>query len=144
MPGDVYRCIGYVKMYYIRGRTKPEDKFVLRHESSRELSCLAPSEIYNRGLKVINLWITNEGRTVRCRDCAIDRLPQYDLNGCCTSTVPPLLISGYSKSDKVFTLITVGGNESATEIKQELEEYVVTREILKHMRTLYTNYGKSW
>ena len=40
-------------------------------------------------------------------------------------------------------VITVGGTESTTEIKQELEEYVVTREILKHMRTLYTNYGKS-
>ena len=40
-------------------------------------------------------------------------------------------------------VITVGGSESADEIKQELEEYVVTREILKHMRTLYTNYGKS-
>lgn len=40
-------------------------------------------------------------------------------------------------------VITVGGSESTAEIKQELEEYVVTREILKHMRTLYTNYGKS-
>lgn len=40
-------------------------------------------------------------------------------------------------------VITVGGSESTDEIKQELEEYVVTREILKHMRTLYTNYGKS-
>ena len=40
-------------------------------------------------------------------------------------------------------VITVGGTESTTEIKQELEEYVVTREILKHMRTLYTNYVKS-
>ena len=40
-------------------------------------------------------------------------------------------------------VITVGGTESTDEIKQELEEYVVTREILKHMRTLYTNYGKS-
>ena len=40
-------------------------------------------------------------------------------------------------------VITVGGTENSDEIKQELEEYVVTREILKHMRTLYTNYGKS-
>ena len=40
-------------------------------------------------------------------------------------------------------VITVGGSESAEEIKQELEEYVVTREIRKHMRTLYTNYCKS-
>ena len=40
-------------------------------------------------------------------------------------------------------VITVGGSESADEIKQELEEYVVTREIRKHMRTLYTNYCKS-
>ena len=40
-------------------------------------------------------------------------------------------------------VITVGGTESTTEIKQELEEYVVTKEILKHMRTLYANYGKS-
>lgn len=40
-------------------------------------------------------------------------------------------------------VITVGGSESSDEIKQELEEYVVTREILKHMRTLYSNYGKS-
>lgn len=40
-------------------------------------------------------------------------------------------------------VITVGGTESTTEIKQELEEYVVTREIRKHMKTLYTNYCKS-
>lgn len=40
-------------------------------------------------------------------------------------------------------VITVGGTESSDEIKQELEEYVVTREIRKHMRTLYTNYCKS-
>ena len=40
-------------------------------------------------------------------------------------------------------VITVGGSEDATELKQELEEYVVTREILKHMRTFYTNYCKS-
>ncbi len=40
-------------------------------------------------------------------------------------------------------VITVGGSESEEEIKQELEEYVVTREIRKHMRTLYTNYCKS-
>ena len=40
-------------------------------------------------------------------------------------------------------VITVGGSESDDEIKQELEEYVVTREIRKHMRTLYTNYCKS-
>ena len=40
-------------------------------------------------------------------------------------------------------VITVGGLESSDEIKQELEEYVVTREILKHMRTFYTNYCKS-
>jgi hypothetical protein len=40
-------------------------------------------------------------------------------------------------------VITVGGTEDTSEIKQELEEYVVTREILKHMRTLYTNYNKS-
>ena len=40
-------------------------------------------------------------------------------------------------------VITVGGSESTDEIKQELEEYVVTREILKHMTTLYGNYCKS-
>lgn len=40
-------------------------------------------------------------------------------------------------------VITVGGSESADEIKQELEEYVVTREIRKHMKTLYNNYCKS-
>ena len=40
-------------------------------------------------------------------------------------------------------VITVGGNENTGEIKQELEEYVVTRELLKHLRTLYTNYCKS-
>ena len=40
-------------------------------------------------------------------------------------------------------VITVGGTESTDEIKQELEEYVVTREIRKHLRTLYTNYCKS-
>lgn len=40
-------------------------------------------------------------------------------------------------------VITVGGTESDAEIKQELEEYVVTREIRRHMRTLYTNYCKS-
>ena len=40
-------------------------------------------------------------------------------------------------------VITVGGSETNDEIKQELEEYVVTREILRHMTTLYTNYCKS-
>ena len=40
-------------------------------------------------------------------------------------------------------VITVGGSESSAEIKQELEEYVVTREIRRHMGTLYTNYCHS-
>lgn len=40
-------------------------------------------------------------------------------------------------------VITVGGSEDSSELRQELEEYVVTREILKHMRTFYTNYCKS-
>lgn len=40
-------------------------------------------------------------------------------------------------------VITVGNPENPEEIKQELEEYVVTREILKHMRTFYNNYCNS-
>ena len=40
-------------------------------------------------------------------------------------------------------VITVGGSNDTSELKQELEEYVVTREILRHMRTFYSNYCKS-
>lgn len=43
-------------------------------------------------------------------------------------------------SRPIKTVITVGGNENVADMKQELEEYVLTDEILKRMKELYANY----
>jgi len=43
---------------------------------------------------------------------------------------------------EIKNVITVGNNESETFVKQELEEYVVTRELSRHFADFYANYKK--
>lgn len=43
---------------------------------------------------------------------------------------------------EIKNVITVGANESEAFVKQELEEYVVTRELLRHFADFYENYKK--
>ena len=64
---ESYRCIGWTRMYYIQGRTKPEDKFIIYGLKSHTILSITPTEFKSGKWNVINL-VKTARDTVKCLD----------------------------------------------------------------------------